>query len=181
MTNILKKVFNWLEFYLSEISYYKIHTLKWQKFHSSGNDSTACQCWLLHCVAFIERTKLLSWYCAVNLHKQNKMVSNQNVLLKWIFYGWPLKRFRTNESSSTAHKYNTSYSLLQGSFPTMHMIFFPVHYIHGNHIILLMIHFIINSQYMTNLTIVFPVKMECGWNFSISGLKMVKSCLEKIF
>ena len=107
MTNILKKVFNWLEFYLSEISYYKIHTLKWQKFHSSGNDSTACQCWLLHCVAFIERTKLLSWYCAVNLHKQNKMVSNQNVLLKWIFYGWPLQRFSTNESSSTAHKYNT--------------------------------------------------------------------------
>ena len=36
--------------------------------------------------------------------------------------------------------------------------------------------------YMTNPTIVSPVKMEHGWNFSISGLKMVvKSGLEKIF
>ena len=35
---------------------------------------------------------------------------------------------------------------------------------------------------MTNPTIVYPVKMEYGWNFSISGLKMmVKSGLEKIF
>ena len=35
---------------------------------------------------------------------------------------------------------------------------------------------------MTNPTIVSPVKMEYGWNFSISGLKMmVKSGLEKIF
>ena len=39
-----------------------------------------------------------------------------------------------------------------------------------------------NTQYMTNLTIVSPVKLEYGWNFSISGLKMmVKSGLEKIF
>ena len=35
---------------------------------------------------------------------------------------------------------------------------------------------------MTNPTIESPVKMEYGWNFSISGLKMmVKSGLEKIF
>ena len=35
---------------------------------------------------------------------------------------------------------------------------------------------------MTNPTIVSPVKVEYGWNFSISGLKMmVKSGLEKIF
>ena len=40
----------------------------------------------------------------------------------------------------------------------------------------------INTQYMTIPTIVSPVKMEYGWNFSISGLKMmVKSGLEKIF
>ena len=40
----------------------------------------------------------------------------------------------------------------------------------------------INTQNMTNPTIVSPVKMEYGWNFSISGLKMtVKSGLEKIF
>ena len=39
-----------------------------------------------------------------------------------------------------------------------------------------------NTQTMTNPTIVSPVKMEYGWNFSISGLKMmVKSGLEKIF
>ena len=39
-----------------------------------------------------------------------------------------------------------------------------------------------DTQYMTNPTIVYPVKMENGWNFSISGLKMmVKSGLEKIF
>ena len=39
-----------------------------------------------------------------------------------------------------------------------------------------------NTQNMTNPTIVSPVKMEYGWNFSISGLKMmVKSGLEKIF
>ena len=42
--------------------------------------------------------------------------------------------------------------------------------------------FDINTQNMTNPTIVSPVKMEYGWNFSISGLKMmVKSGLEKIF
>ena len=41
---------------------------------------------------------------------------------------------------------------------------------------------LINTQNMTNPTIVSPVKMEYGWNFSISGLKMmVKSGLEKIF
>merc|ERR1739846_184714 len=35
---------------------------------------------------------------------------------------------------------------------------------------------------MTNSTLVSPVKMEYGWNFSISGLKMMmKSCLGKIF
>ena len=40
----------------------------------------------------------------------------------------------------------------------------------------------LNTQYMTYPTIVSPVKMEYGWNFSISGLKMmVKSGLEKIF
>ena len=39
-----------------------------------------------------------------------------------------------------------------------------------------------NTQYVTNPTIVNLVKMEYGWNFSISGLKMmVKSGLEKIF
>ena len=39
-----------------------------------------------------------------------------------------------------------------------------------------------NTQYMTNSTLVFPVKMEYGWNFSISGLKiMMKSGLGKIF
>ena len=42
--------------------------------------------------------------------------------------------------------------------------------------------FSINTQYMTNPTIVSPVKMEYGWNFRISGLKMMaKSGLEKIF
>ena len=41
---------------------------------------------------------------------------------------------------------------------------------------------LINTQNMTNPTIVSPAKMEYGWNFSISGLKMmVKSGLEKIF
>ena len=39
-----------------------------------------------------------------------------------------------------------------------------------------------NTHNMTNPTIVSPVKMENGWNFSISGLKMmVKSGQEKIF
>ena len=39
-----------------------------------------------------------------------------------------------------------------------------------------------NTQNMTNPTFVSPVKMEYGWNFSISGLKMmVKSGLGKIF
>ena len=42
--------------------------------------------------------------------------------------------------------------------------------------------FAFNTQNMTNPTIVSPVKMEYGRNFSISGLKMmVKSGLEKIF
>ena len=40
----------------------------------------------------------------------------------------------------------------------------------------------LNTQNLTNPTIVSLVKMEYGWNFSISGLKMmVKSGLEKIF
>ena len=40
--------------------------------------------------------------------------------------------------------------------------------------------YILNTQYMTNSTQVSPVKMEYGWNFSISGLKMMmKSGLEK--
>ena len=40
----------------------------------------------------------------------------------------------------------------------------------------------VNTKNMTNPSNVSPVKMEYGWNFSISGLKMmVKSCLEKIF
>ena len=35
---------------------------------------------------------------------------------------------------------------------------------------------------MINPTIVYPVKMEYGWNFGISDLKlMMKSGLEKIF
>ena len=34
---------------------------------------------------------------------------------------------------------------------------------------------------MTNPTIVSPVKMEYGWNFSMSGLKVVKSGLEELF
>ena len=39
-----------------------------------------------------------------------------------------------------------------------------------------------NTQYMTKSTIVSPVKMEYGWNFSISGLKMMVKCvLEKYF
>ena len=41
---------------------------------------------------------------------------------------------------------------------------------------------LINTQYMTNLTIVYPVKMEYGWNSSISVLKMMwKSGLEKYY
>ena len=41
---------------------------------------------------------------------------------------------------------------------------------------------ILNTPYMTNSTQVSPVKMEYGWNFSISGLKMMmKSGLGKIF
>ena len=40
----------------------------------------------------------------------------------------------------------------------------------------------LNTQYRTNSTLVSPVKMEYGWNFSISGLKMMmKSGLGKIF
>ena len=39
-----------------------------------------------------------------------------------------------------------------------------------------------HSTYMTNSTLVSPVKMEYGWNSSIFGLKMMmKSSLEKIF
>ena len=39
----------------------------------------------------------------------------------------------------------------------------------------------LNTQYMTNLTIVCSVKMEYGWNFSLSGLNMMVNCgLEKI-
>ena len=30
-----------------------------------------------------------------------------------------------------------------------------------------------NTRYMTNSTLVSLVKMEYGWNFSISGLKMM--------
>ena len=40
---------------------------------------------------------------------------------------------------------------------------------------------VLNTQYMTNSTLVSPVKMEYGWNFSISSLKMIKSGIEKIF
>ena len=32
----------------------------------------------------------------------------------------------------------------------------------------------LNTQYITNSTLVSPVKIEYGWNFSISGLKMMK-------
>ena len=40
----------------------------------------------------------------------------------------------------------------------------------------------LNTQNMTDPTIVSPVKMEYGWNFSLSGLKiMMKSGLEKMF
>ena len=35
MTNMLKKVFNWSEVHLSEMTCYKIHTLKVKKFHKS--------------------------------------------------------------------------------------------------------------------------------------------------
>ena len=102
---------------------------------------------VVDCPAVLYLLKRQNFYSDVvllscGMPKGNQMVSNQVSTLK-TFYGWLLKRFSTNESSTIAHKYNTSYSLLQGSFPTMHMIFFPVHYIHGNHIILLMIHFII--------------------------------------
>ena len=37
-----------------------------------------------------------------------------------------------------------------------------------------------NTQYMTNTTIVSPVKMEYGWNFSISSLKMMVKWSRKI-
>ena len=47
---------------------------------------------------------------------------------------------------------------------------------------LILISLKLNTRYMTNSTLVSPVKMEYGWNFSISGLKMVmKSGLGKIF
>ena len=40
----------------------------------------------------------------------------------------------------------------------------------------------VDKQHMTNSTLVSPVKMEYGWNFSISGLKvMMKSGLGKTF
>ena len=43
-------------------------------------------------------------------------------------------------------------------------------------------YFEINTQFMTNPNTVYPVKIEYGWNFSISDLKMIlKSGLEKIF
>ena len=32
---------------------------------------------------------------------------------------------------------------------------------------------VLNTQYMTNSTLVSPVKMEYGWNFSLFGLKMM--------
>ena len=32
---------------------------------------------------------------------------------------------------------------------------------------------LLNTQYMTNSTLLSPVKLEYGWNFSISGLKMM--------
>ena len=39
----------------------------------------------------------------------------------------------------------------------------------------------LNTLYMTNSTLMSPVKMEYGWNFSVSGLKMMmKSGLGKI-
>ena len=42
--------------------------------------------------------------------------------------------------------------------------------------------FYFNTEYMTNLTSFCPVKMDYGWSFSISALKMMaKSGLEKIF
>ena len=42
--------------------------------------------------------------------------------------------------------------------------------------------YLLNTQYMTNPTIIYPVKMEYGWNFSISGLKkMAKSDREATF
>ena len=41
--------------------------------------------------------------------------------------------------------------------------------------------FMLNTHYMTNPTSVYPVKIEYGWNFCISGLKMMmKSGLRKI-
>ena len=47
---------------------------------------------------------------------------------------------------------------------------------------LLYLSILINTQYMTNSTLVSPVKMEYGCNFSIFGLKMMmKSGLGKIF
>ena len=40
----------------------------------------------------------------------------------------------------------------------------------------------LNTQNMTNPTVVSPVKMEYGWNFSIFGLKlMMNSGLGKMF
>ena len=50
--------------------------------------------------------------------------------------------------------------------------FFPKHFL-GD---------FLNTQHMANPTIVYPVKMEYGWHFSIFGLKvMVKSGLEFFF
>jgi hypothetical protein len=48
--------------------------------------------------------------------------------------------------------------------------------------ILLMALALFDTQNLTNSTIESPVKMEYGWNFSISGLKMmVKSGFKKYF
>ena len=57
----------------------------------------------------------------------------------------------------------------------VHIISYYV-YVSYNYVI----HKKIITQYMANPTIVYMVKMEYGWNFSISGLKM-KSGLEEIF
>ena len=39
----------------------------------------------------------------------------------------------------------------------------------------------INTQYMRNPTIVSPFKMEYGWNFSISGLKMMDQYYKNLY
>ena len=53
---------------------------------------------------------------------------------------------------------------------------------HGGTVYILVGTSVFNTQHITNSTIVYPVKMEYGWNFSISRwTMMVKSGLEKIF